>query len=42
MTEEEFYDKIDRSLVATKDSEMITMTENESGMDFINRIIANN
>lgn len=42
MTEEEYYAMIDRSLASTKDSDLITMGDNESGMEFINRIITKN
>lgn len=40
MTEEEFYAKLDNSIASTADGPMFTMRENESGADFINRLLS--
>lgn len=41
MTEEEFYAKLDKSLASTATGPTYTMGENESGEDFINRLLSN-
>lgn len=41
MSEEEFYAKLDKSLASTTTGPTYTMGENESGEDFINRLLSN-
>lgn len=40
MTEEEFYAKLDKSIESTPTGPIYTMGENESGQDFINRMLS--
>lgn len=39
MTETEFFSKLDSSVASTKKGKSIRMRQNESGMEFINRLL---
>mgnify|MGYP003300811353 CR=1 FL=1 len=41
MSEQEFYAKLDKSLASTAAGPIYTMEEDESGEDFINRLLSN-
>lgn len=41
MSEDEFYAKLDKSIASTADGPLYTMGNNESGADFINRLLSN-
>ena len=40
MTEEEFYAKLDKSIESAKNEPVYTMGDNETGEEFINRLLA--
>ena len=41
MTEKEFYAKLDKSIASSDESTMMVMVTEESGAQFINRMLAN-